>query len=68
MNKGIFITATDTGVGKTYVACALARAMVAGGISCGVLKPIASGGREDARELIAAAGVIETLDTVNPIH
>jgi dethiobiotin synthetase len=68
MNKGIFITATDTGVGKTYVACGIARALTTLGISCGVLKPISCGGREDARELMAAAGIKEKLDTVNPVH
>lgn len=67
MHKGIFITATDTGVGKTYVACALARALRARGVSCGVFKPVSSGGREDADALIAAAGVSDTLDTVNPV-
>lgn len=67
MYKGIFITATDTGVGKTYVACALARAVVARGVSCGVFKPVSSGGREDAEALIAAAGVSDPIDTVNPV-
>lgn len=67
MHNGMFITATDTGVGKTYVACALARALVARGVSCGVFKPISSGGREDAEALIAAAGVSDSLDTVNPV-
>jgi len=68
MNKGIFITATDTGVGKTYVACALARALRAADVSCGVLKPISSGGRDDARELIAASATRDTLNMVNPIY
>lgn len=67
MHKGIFITATDTGVGKTYAACALARAVAARGISCGVFKPVSSGGREDAEALIAAAGVSDDLDAVNPV-
>jgi len=56
MYKGLFITGTDTGVGKTYVACALAKALRASGINVGVFKPIAAGDRNDARNLMAAAG------------
>jgi hypothetical protein len=29
--RGIFVTGTDTGIGKTFVACALLRALVASG-------------------------------------
>jgi dethiobiotin synthetase len=40
---GIFITGTDTGVGKTVVAAALARLLRARGIDVGVMKPVTSG-------------------------
>jgi dethiobiotin synthetase len=40
---GLFITGTDTGVGKTYVAAAIARAVRAAGHAVGVYKPVASG-------------------------
>jgi dethiobiotin synthetase len=40
---GLFITGTDTGVGKTYVAAAIARAVRAAGKTVGVYKPVASG-------------------------
>lgn len=41
--KGYFVVGSDTGVGKTHVACALARALHSGGIKVGVYKPAASG-------------------------
>ena len=64
----LFLTATDTGVGKTFVACAIARALRARGRDVGVMKPVASGcGREaggalvsdDARALIKASGAAD---------
>lgn len=41
--KGIFITGTDTGVGKTIVAAALARLLHNRGLKVGVMKPVTSG-------------------------
>jgi len=41
--KGIFVTGTDTGVGKTIVAAALARFLSERGLSVGVMKPAESG-------------------------
>lgn len=43
MTKGIFITGTDTGVGKTIVAATLARILTLKGIKTGVMKPVTSG-------------------------
>jgi dethiobiotin synthetase len=40
---GLFITGTDTGVGKTYVAAMIARRLAADGHNVGVYKPAASG-------------------------
>ena len=40
---GLFITGTDTGVGKTYVAARIAAALVDTGLRVGVYKPAASG-------------------------
>ncbi len=58
--RGIFVTGTDTGVGKTVVACALVRGLRERGIDVGVMKPVETGvgaaGPEDARALQAAAG------------
>jgi dethiobiotin synthetase len=41
--KGIFITGTDTGVGKTVAAAAIARLLRDRGIDVGVMKPVTSG-------------------------
>jgi dethiobiotin synthetase len=41
--RGIFITATDTGVGKTLVTSALVMCLVQRGIDVGVMKPIETG-------------------------
>ncbi len=43
MAKGIFITGTDTDVGKTVVAAGLAGAIKSRGINVGVMKPVATG-------------------------
>ena len=72
---GIFITGTDTEIGKTVVAGGLAAAFKAAGIDVGVMKPIASGGiqhkgrivSEDAIFLKHAAQVDDALDLINPI-
>ncbi len=54
MAKGIFITGTDTGVGKTVVAGGLACALKREGIDVGVMKPVQTGCIETADGLIAA--------------
>ena len=46
MSTGWFLTGTDTGVGKTYVACALVRALAAEGVAVRAMKPVASGSHE----------------------
>jgi dethiobiotin synthetase len=52
--KGLFITGTDTGVGKTTVACGLAAALRERGLRVGVLKPAETGCRsDDAGERVA---------------
>jgi dethiobiotin synthetase len=53
---GLFITATDTGVGKTFVACALARAAVRRGLRVAVLKPCETGDGDDGERLLSACG------------
>jgi dethiobiotin synthetase len=72
--RGIFVTGTDTGVGKTVVAAALVRALIQRGLGVAVMKPVASGSQPtpagprnaDALELMAAASVAAPYDTVNP--
>ena len=43
MAKGIFITATGTDVGKTYISALLVRSMLNAGLNCGYYKPALSG-------------------------
>jgi dethiobiotin synthetase len=74
MSRGLFITGTSTGVGKTYVAALIAKSLVASGKRVGVYKPVASGcelrdGRmfsEDATSLWEAAGRPGTIEQVCP--
>ncbi|HEX7374895.1 MAG TPA: dethiobiotin synthase, partial [Steroidobacteraceae bacterium] len=75
MTPGIFITGTNTGVGKTLVASAWARALADSGLKVVGLKPIASGAERDpegrlrnadALALQAAASVSRTYEQVNP--
>jgi len=41
--KAVFITGTDTGVGKTYVSCLIARFLKGKGINVGYFKPVETG-------------------------
>jgi len=50
---GLFITATDTEVGKTVVTCAIAATLRRRGVKVGVSKPIASGCRNDREGLVS---------------
>lgn len=64
----LFITGTDTGVGKTVFAALVTHQFRERGLRVVALKPICSGGRSDARLLRDAAGRILSLDEVNPWH
>ena len=50
--RGLFVTATDTGVGKTVLSAALLAAMAAAGEPVGAFKPAVSG-LEDEQEIVA---------------
>ncbi|MGB7769363.1 MAG: dethiobiotin synthase [Verrucomicrobiia bacterium] len=63
-----FITGTDTGVGKTVLTGLLARYLRECGARVAALKPVCSGGRDDARALHAALNGALTLDEINPWH
>ena len=76
MRRGVFVTGTDTGVGKTLAACALIHALAASGARPVPMKPIAAGAgpsgtrrlNGDTRELLAAAGLGEEWgDAVTPV-
>lgn len=73
--RALFITGTDTGVGKTAVAAGLAAWCRLQGMNVGVIKPVATGGTvvrgrlvsEDARVLKRAAGATDPWAWVNPV-
>jgi dethiobiotin synthetase len=54
---GLFITGTDTEVGKTYVASLIAKDLVAAGHRVGVYKPVASDCVSDGRQLVSEDAV-----------
>jgi dethiobiotin synthetase len=63
-----FITGTDTGAGKTVLTALLTQFLRARKINVAALKPICSGGRDDARKIFAALNGALTLDEINPWH
>ena len=73
-HHGFFVTGTDTGVGKTLVACALLHAFAARGKTTVGMKPIASGGEPgasgfvngDVEQLLAAGNVDAAREEINP--
>ena len=69
---GLFVTGTDTDVGKTFVTRLLARGLRDAGVDVGVMKPAETGvppeGPMDARALIAAAGVDDPVELVCPLR
>jgi dethiobiotin synthetase len=75
MSPSLFVTGTDTGVGKTVVAAGIAAAFRRRGADVGVMKPFATGARrrggrlvsDDAESLRRAAGVPDPLELVNPV-
>ncbi len=68
--RGLFVTATDTGVGKTEVACALLAEARARGLDAVGMKPAQSGAipgeRSDAERLRDACGAVEPLEAICP--
>jgi dethiobiotin synthetase len=74
MSGGLFITGTDTEVGKTVIARLIVRSLVANGVRVAVMKPVAAGSietdagprNEDALGLIADSNVVMPYATVNP--
>lgn len=66
--KGFFITATDTGAGKTYVTSLLLKALIEHGISSVGYKPFCCGGQEDAYCLQQAMGGVLDIEEINPFY
>ena len=75
MNKGFFITGTDTAVGKTSFSVALIHHLQSQGNSVSALKPVASGceklegiwKNDDALKLLQALNAAPQYETVNPV-
>ncbi len=74
MRKGIFITGTDTEVGKTIIAGGLARLIRNMGINVGIMKPVETGGKykkgkligKDTEYLIRMSKIQDTYRHINP--
>jgi len=74
MTRGLFVTGTDTGIGKTLVAAAILRRLREAGIKVAGMKPIAAGAvagpegpaNEDALLLQAESSTRHPYATVNP--
>ena len=63
----VFVTGTDTGVGKTSFTVWLLERLRAEGIRAAGYKPICCGDRHDAELLVAASAPGLTIDDVNPV-
>ncbi|MDH5571199.1 MAG: dethiobiotin synthase [Gammaproteobacteria bacterium] len=74
MSKGVFITGTDTGIGKTVISCGLLKNFNKQGWRTAAMKPVASGAgyvdgklrNEDALALQQAASEQWPYDLINP--
>jgi dethiobiotin synthetase len=74
VKRGVFITGTDTGVGKTVVAAALIKSLTRQGVRVAAMKPVAAGAsmtpsglrNADALALLQAANIAAAYETVNP--
>jgi dethiobiotin synthetase len=67
--SSIFITGTDTSVGKTIVTCGIALFLKEIGINVGVMKPISTGGipSQDAMFLKRIINIKDSINFINPI-
>jgi dethiobiotin synthetase len=66
-SRGIFITATDTGVGKTLVTAALVMHLTQRGIDVGVMKPIETGVSRSTKAQSDGARLRRTAGSHDPI-
>ena len=71
---GLFVTGTDTDVGKTFVCTRLIKTLISNGLKVAAMKPVASGAdihdgilkNADALALINAANIATEYNIVNP--
>ena len=72
--KGVFITGTDTGIGKTYFTLACIHALRSAGLKVAAMKPVASGAElvdgqlrnEDALQILKALDQVVDYELINP--
>jgi len=64
--KVCYVTGSDTGVGKTVVSVLLTRHLLDTGVDVLSVKPMGSGGRDDAVALRACQPGVKSLDEINP--
>jgi len=67
LNKAFFITATDTGIGKTFITAGLGFAAQSKGFKIGISKPISCGGIEDAVFYKNKLKLKDSIDDINPV-
>lgn len=77
-NKGMFITGTDTGIGKTIVSAVLIRSLINKGLNVGAMKPMETGciWTDDKKDLIPSDGMFlkeaaemdDPIDMVTPLR
>ena len=63
----VFVTGTDTGVGKTSFTVWLLKRLRERNLRCAGYKPICCGDRDDAVQLLAASSPGLTIEEVNPV-
>jgi len=70
MLQNIFVTGTDTGVGKTHVTALLLAELRRRGVRAAAMKPIACGrdGRRDAEIYARSMGGEVAVDVLNPVY
>lgn len=67
-SKGLFVTGTDTEVGKTHTTVGLIRHFREAGLRAVGLKPVECGSRDDAKALLEASGEEDlTFDDIAPV-
>lgn len=69
MYNGVFVTGTDTGVGKTLVSAGIGLTLKKKGIDVGIMKPISTGGipGNDVKFLMEVIGLKDKISIVNPV-
>lgn len=68
MKRTLFITGADTGAGKTVLTTLLVQFLRGQNVNMAALKPMCSGGRDDAQAIFTAMNGALPLAEINPWH